>query len=336
MIYKYVKNTGLFIKKALISDHRSVLNIALKTQEIAFPRFQISKFSGGACPRTPPEGSRLRRSVAHQSQNSLDPPLVITLLDLKNAFGEVHHNLIKSVLGYHDIPDHIENKINSLYTNFKTSIITSNFSTPFIQVGRGVLQGDCLSPLLFNLCFNTFLQHIKSEKYQQFGFSYKLLNPIHWFQFADDAAVITSQESENQHLLNRFALWCQWSDMIIRVDKCSTFGIRKALTKSVQYLPKQIINNSLIPAIEIGKSFCYLGRYSDFEMTNNEHKLELVALITNLMKEIDLKPLHPKNKILLYTRFVLSKLSWRLTVAALPKTWILENLDSIVNQYIRK
>ena len=55
-------------------------------------------------------------------------------------------------------------------------------------------------------------------------------------------------------------------------------------------------------------------------MTNNEHKLELVALITNLMKEIDLKPLHPKNKILLYTRFVLSKLSWHLTVAALPKT----------------
>ena len=27
--------------------------------------------------------------------------LVITLLDLKNAFGEVHHNLIQSVLGYH-------------------------------------------------------------------------------------------------------------------------------------------------------------------------------------------------------------------------------------------
>ena len=186
------------------------------------------------------------------------------------------------------------------------------------------LQGDCLSPLLFNLCFKTFLQHIKSKKYQQFGFSCKLLNPIHWFQFADDAAVITSQESEKQHLLNRFALWCQWPDMIIRVDKCSTFGIRKALTKSVQYLPKLIINNCLIPAIEIGKSFCYLGRYFDFEMTNKEHKLELVAPITNLMKEIDLKPLHPKNKILLYTRFVSSKLSWHLTVEPLPKTWILQ------------
>ena len=198
--------------------------------------------------------------------------LIITLLDLKNAFGEVHHNLIKSVLDYHRIPDHIQLIIESLYTNFKTSIITSNFNTPFVQVGRGVLQGDCLSPLLFNLCFNTFIQHIKSEKYQQFGFSYKLLNPIHWFQFADDAAVITGQESENQYLLNRFAIWCQWSDMIIRVDKCCTFGIKKSLTKSFQYLPKLIIKNSLIPVIEMGKSFCYLGRYFDYEMSDNKHK----------------------------------------------------------------
>ena len=97
--------------------------------------------------------------------------LVITLLDLKNAFGKVHHNLIQSVLGYHHIPQHIQLMIKSLYTNFKTSIITSDFNTPFVEVGRGVLQGDCLSPLLFNLCFNTFIQHIKSQKYQQFGFS---------------------------------------------------------------------------------------------------------------------------------------------------------------------
>ena len=168
-----------------------------------------------------------------------------------------------------------------------------------IHVGREVLQGDCLSPLLFNLCFNTFVQHIKSDKYRQFGFSSTFLNPLHWFQFADDAAVITGQESENQHRLNRFAIWCQWSDMIIRVDKCITFGIKKALTKSIQYLPKLIINNSLLPAIEIGKSFCYLGRYFDFEMSNNEHKSELMSGITKLLTDIHLKPLHLKNKIVI-------------------------------------
>ena len=42
--------------------------------------------------------------------------------------------------------------------------------------------------------------------------------------------------------------------MIIRVDKCSTFGIKKAITKSVQYLPKLLINNNLIPTIKIGEA----------------------------------------------------------------------------------
>ena len=151
------------------------------------------------------------------------------------------------------------------------------------------------------MCFNTFIQHIKAEKYGQLGFSIQFLNPIHWFQFADDAAVITGQESENQHLLNRFFIWSQWSNMVIRVDKYSTFGVKKVLTKSSQYLPKLLVNNNLIPTIKSGESFHYLGRYFDFNMTNQEHKSKIISLITELMSEIDINPLHPKNKILLYS-----------------------------------
>jgi hypothetical protein len=100
----------------------------------------------------------------------------------------VHHNLIQSVLDYHNISEQINEIIKSLYTDFNTTIITAEFSTPFITVGRGVLQGDCLCPLLFNMCFN--IQHIKADKYRQFCFMTNFLNPINWFQFADDAAVI--------------------------------------------------------------------------------------------------------------------------------------------------
>ena len=242
--------------------------------------------------------------------------VIITLIDLRNAFGEVHHNLIQSVLDYHLIPKHVSNIIKSLYSDFHTAVITSDFSTLFMLVGRGVLQGDCLSPLLFNMCFNTFIQHIKTDKYRQFGFITKFLNPIHWLQFADDAAVITYQSTENQHLLNRFSIWCQWSEMIIRVDKCSTFGIRKTLKKSVQYLPKLLINNKLIPTTEIGESFRYLGKYFDFGMSDKKHKEKL----EDINADIDSKPLHPKNKILLYSRYLVSKLSWHFTVASLSKT----------------
>ena len=84
--------------------------------------------------------------------------------------------------------------------------------------------------------------------------------------------------------------------MIIRVDKCSTFGIRKLCTKSVQYLPKLLINGVLIPCVEMGESFRYLGRFFDFNVSNNKHMSELSCLVQDLMSSIDIKALRPKTQ----------------------------------------
>ena len=78
--------------------------------------------------------------------------------------------------------------IKHLYTEYQTSI--RNFHPPFMTVSGGVLQVDCVSLLLFN----SFIQYINAH---EFGFSFKMLNPLHWFQFADYAAVTACQESEN-------------------------------------------------------------------------------------------------------------------------------------------
>ena len=41
--------------------------------------------------------------------------LCITLIDLKNAFGEVHHSLIKEVLNFHHVPADMSDFIMSIY-----------------------------------------------------------------------------------------------------------------------------------------------------------------------------------------------------------------------------
>ena len=192
--------------------------------------------------------------------------VVITLLDLKNAFGEVHHNLIPAVLTYYHIPHHIQQLINSLYSDFYTSIVSQHFITPSIKVSFGVLSVESLSPLTFNFCFNTFIRYIAAQKFRhcfntfiryiaalkfrQFGLSLNSIYPIHWIQFANDAAVITGLEDENQILLNHFTLWRNWAGMIVRVDKCLTLSIKKAANSSIQYLPKLILNSSLVPTVE--------------------------------------------------------------------------------------
>ena len=85
---------------------------------------------------------------------------------------------------------------------------------------------------------------------------------------------------------------------------------------------------------KLGESFRYLGRFFDFNMSNNQHMSELSSLVQDLMNDIDIKPLHPKHKLLLYSRYVLSKLSWHFTIANISKTWITEHLDSVVNEFV--
>ena len=71
-------------------------------------------------------------------------------------------------------------------------------------------------------------------------------------------------------------------------------------------------------------------------MDNKDHKDFLISNLQTLLKKIDTFNIHPRNKLLLYDRYVLSKISWHLTVADIGKTWISENLDNIVTKYVRQ
>ena len=201
----------------------------------------------------------------------------MTLLDLRNAFGEMHHSLIDRALEQHHVRQDIREIVKNLYCCFKISMLTDGFVTDFIHMEKGVLQGDCFSPLMFNLIINTFIHSVKHEQYEQFGYKFmRYLTPRHWYQFADDAADISSLESENQILLNLFSRWCSWA-MIIRVDKCHSFGIKKSSTSSKQLQSKLFVNNELVPPVKQDEYFMYLGRHFDYKMTNNQHKHDLLS-----------------------------------------------------------
>ena len=125
------------------------------------------------------------------------------------------------------MPDEVISLVEDLYTDYTTSIATKRYLTDPVPVERVVLQGDCLSPLLFNLCVNTLINTIKGEKISCLGYVNNVsLNPCHWFQFADDTALISAED--NQHLTNVVSKWCTWEDLSIRAEKCHTLGMKKS------------------------------------------------------------------------------------------------------------
>ena len=84
---------------------------------------------------------------AKRHQRSLD----VTLLDLRNAFGEIHHGLIKFALDYHYVRAELIAVFSSICDNFKVTISRNNSWSEAMVVERGVLQGDPASPLIFNI-----------------------------------------------------------------------------------------------------------------------------------------------------------------------------------------
>ena len=96
--------------------------------------------------------------------------ITITLIDLENAFGEVNHSLNQSVLCYYHIPDEINCIVKLLSSDFRLLIITNDFCTKCTAVEKGLLQGDLISPLIFNLIINNFVQYAEEEKSTNFRY----------------------------------------------------------------------------------------------------------------------------------------------------------------------
>ena len=187
------------------------------------------------------------------------------------------------------------------------------------------------SPTWMNLCMNSFIHSLQTKEFCQLSYrTSKLLTPRTWFQFADDAISISSTEYDNQTLVNAFCRWCNWAKMTIRPDKCQSFAMKKVATLCNQYKAKVYINNVQFKGVKDNQSFKYLGRWFSMEMNNIEHKEEFLVTTEKILSMIHQLPLHPRNKLLLYNQYFLSKISWDLTITDIAITWVKKTLTRYV------
>ena len=93
------------------------------------------------------------------------------------------------------------------------------------------------------------------------GYNYcDTLTPRHWFQFADESALVTSTEEGIQALLNVFTKWCKWAGLKICDRISKIFAMRKCGTRSAQFNPHLRVNNEQIPTVKLDEECIYLGK----------------------------------------------------------------------------
>ena len=92
----------------------------------------------------------------------------------------------------------------------------------------------------------------------------------------------------------------------------------------------------MVPQVEINDRFKYLGKEFSYGMTTDFVEAELKEDMTSYLITLDSLPLHPHHKVSVVTKYIYSKLRWRLSIYSISETWTIQNLDNVVNKYIRK
>ena len=72
--------------------------------------------------------------------------------------------------------------------------------------------------------------------------------------------------------------------MVIRVGKCTTFGIKKFSSRSLQFQPKLLIGSEVVPLVSNSESLKYLGRFFNVDMDNKDHKDILLSNLLAMLK----------------------------------------------------
>jgi len=116
-----------------------------------------------------------------------------------------------------------------------------------IHVQRGVLQGDTLSPLLFNIVFDSLMSTLSVPRIQSLGVLWgDGVTRSMWAQFADDAAIIADSLRGAQLLLSLFQRWTSWADLTIRPDKSFAYAAVQRGGHYIQIQPSLTINGAQI------------------------------------------------------------------------------------------
>lgn len=287
----------------------------------------------------------LRDSKSHYRQ------LVISWLDLWNAYGSVPHNLIQFALSWYHVPDEICELIFRYYEMLQASVQVNKDQTGFFRFEIGFFQGCVLAAILFDLVFNMMLDLLKPLT-KTHGYKFKTRDvTILDLAYADDESNLTSTPKANQETLNIIDNFLVWSrTMKAKPIKCFSFAQKffksndmtgyKPMYENQSFSPfDPLLTISGKPITFIGdtkeKQFKFLGWKMYTDLSEKKTKEELRQYFQDLMTAVDLDPVNGFIKLWLYQHYILLMFSWPFQVNNLDNSFVLE-LEASANKYLKK
>jgi hypothetical protein len=152
--------------------------------------------------------SQLIREAKSEKKN-----LVITWLDIANAYGSVPHNFIQIALRRANVPDSMCQLVESYYNDVQVRFTTKEFTTEWQRIEAVIITGCTLSVVLFALTITMLVLSVKDVTKGPKTSSGQL--QVNSRAFIDDIATTTETIVQSKHLLKKISEKLKWAGLSV-------------------------------------------------------------------------------------------------------------------------
>ena len=254
--------------------------------------------------------------------------LVITWLDIANAYGSIPHNLIQTALKRAHVPEEICNLVHDYYSQPRIRFTTNQFTTEWQHVEKGIITGCTLSVILFALTMTMLVMSVKDETKGPKMSTGQRQESCRLFM--DDIATTTETTVQTKHLLNKLIDKLKWAGLTVKPEKCRTMVIRKGKisTQTIQ------IEGSPITSVT-EKPIRYLGKSYNMTLNEKMQTEDTVKQTKEDLKKLERCKVPGRYKGWMMQHMLLPRLLWPLSIYNIPATRV-EEIQRLMTNSLKR
>ena len=254
--------------------------------------------------------------------------LVVTWLDIANAYGSIPHSLIQIALRRAHVPDEICKLVESYYANVEIRFTTKDFTTDWQRVEKGIITGCTLSVVLFALSMTMLVMSVKEEtKGPKTSSGQRQVNAR---LFMDDIATTTGSLVQTKYLLDKLVEKLTWAGLSVKPEKCRSLVIIKG---EVSQRTPEVEGTQITSITE--KPVKYLGKIYNKTLKDSEQIEEVLKKLKQELRRIQKSKVPGRYKAWMVQHMLLPRLMWPLTIYNTPESKV-EEMQRMITACLKR